>query len=214
MKNNNTKVGTYFIGEESHNFNFETNLSTVDKMSFINSVVDTLVDDEHYNSVMREMIFDIMLIRFMTDINTKDFSLEQIEEFLTETNIVDVIKVNVEDGLIDELNKNVDLGIEYKTGIHTNPLGEAFASLVNTLEKKVNEIDLKSAMGMATKFLGMTEELTPESVVNAYINSDMHKDNLEEIAKSKEQKEMLAKGLAKVVDIAVEKAKEEIKQED
>ena len=38
---------------------------------------------------------------------------------------------------------------------------------------------------MAQKFAGMTGELTPESVVNAYIDSDLHKKNLDEIAESK-----------------------------
>ena len=93
-----------------------------------------------------------------------------------------------EEKLLDELNKAVDKSIEYITGIHTNPLGEALASLVSTLEKKINEFDMGSVMDMAQKFAEMTGELTPESVVNAYINSDMHKNNLEEIAESKVEK--------------------------
>ena len=59
--------------------------------------------------------------------------------------------------------------------------------LLKKLEKKVNEVDLASAMGMAKKFAEMTGKLTEEGIVNAYINSDMHKKNLEEIAESKKE---------------------------
>ena len=44
---------------------------------------------------------------------------------------------------------------------------------------------MSGAMEMVQKFAGMTGNLTPENVVNAYINSDVHKKNLEEIAESK-----------------------------
>ena len=89
------------------------------------------------------------------------------------------------DGLLEQLNKAVDKSIEYRTGIHPSPLNEALASLVNTLEKKVNEFDMGGAMEMVQKFAQMTGELTPDSLVKAYIDSDVHKANLNEIAESK-----------------------------
>ena len=75
--------------------------------------------------------------------------------------------------------------IQYLTGIHTNPIGESLASLFSTIEKKVNEIDLDSMMSMAQKFASMTEDFTMENLVKEYMNSDVHKENLAEIANSK-----------------------------
>lgn len=194
MKNmKNIMTGTYFKGEEAKSFNFYTELSSADKLKFVNSVVSILVDDNSYNSVIRNLIFDFYLINIFTDIdiselNESSFFINDVEQFLEETDIVDVIKVNAKDGLIEELNKAVDLNIEYLTGIHPNPLNEALVSLVNTLEKKMNDIDLSNMMGMVQKFAGMTDEFTPENIVNAYIDSDVHKKNLEEIEESKKQK--------------------------
>lgn len=192
MNTNITKIGTYFYNEESHNFEFETTLSASEKISFINSVVDTIVDDNYY-AVIRDMVFNFSLIRTFTDIDTtfvknSDNMIDTIEEFLDETNIVDVIKANMEIGLLEELNKAVDKAIEYKTGIHPSPISDSLASLLSTLEKKVNEFDMGSMMDMAQKFAGMTDEFNLDNLVNAYMNSDLHRANLEEITESKKGK--------------------------
>ena len=189
-KMKNIMTGTYIHNNETYNFNFGTSLSIADKAKFVNSVVSLVVSDENYNLVIKDLVFDFYTIDFLTDIDITELKqsptfLNDVEQFLEETNIVDIVKANMVNGLLEELEKAVNKSIEYRTGIHPSSLGEALASLVSTLEKKVNEIDLGSAMDMVQKFTGMTGELTPESLVNAYINSDMHKNNLEEIVESK-----------------------------
>lgn len=201
MKNmKNVKIGTYVYNDKTFNFNFATDLSAHDKTVFVRTVVDTLVDDTTYDSIIRDMIFDFSIIRRFTDIDTSFIkamdddgneisALISIEQFLEETNVVDIVKANMEIGLLDELNEAVDKSIEYRTGIHPSPISDALASLLSTLEKKVNEFDTGSMMDMAQKLAGMTGELTPESIMNAYINSDIHKKNVEEIAESKREKD-------------------------
>lgn len=187
---NNMKTGTYTYNDESYNFDFYTDLSAANKLKFVNSVVSILVDENHYNSVIRDLVFDFYIVDIMTDIDTIEFKqspnfLNDVEQFLNETNIVEVVKANAFFSLFDELNAAVDKSIQYLTGIHPSPIADSIASLLSTLEKKVNEIDLGSAMDMVQKFANMTDKLTPDSVVNAYINSDIHKKNLDEIAESK-----------------------------
>ena len=186
-------MGTYIRGEETHNFNFYTDLRIADKQKFVNSVANLIVDGEDYNSVIRDLIFDFYVIDIFTDIDTTEFKkssffVNDVEEFLEETNIVDIVKENASPTLFDELNQAVNKLIEYRTGIHFNPLNEVLASLVSTLEKKINEFDMGSMMNMAQKFANITGELTVDKVVDAYINSDTHKKNLEEIAESKADK--------------------------
>ena len=198
------KTGTYFKGEESFNFEFYTKLSIVKKLEFVNSVTSLVVGDGNYNSVIRDLVFDFYLVDIFTTVNTVDLKisdhfLDDVEEFLEETNIVDIVKTNMEFGLLEELNKAVDLNIEYLTGIHTNPLNDALTSLVNTLERKINEVDLNSMMEMVSKFSGMTEEFTPENVVKAYLGSDVHKKNVEEIAEVKRQKDVITKKLDEAI---------------
>lgn len=189
----NVMTGTYIRGDKFINFNFGTSLSTAEKLRFVNSIVDILVDEGHYNSVIRDLVTDFYIVDIFTDVDTVELKqspkfVNDVEQFLEETNIVDIVKANASPTLFDELNKAIDNSIEYLTGIHTNPLNDALASLVSMLEKKLNEFDMASMMDMAQKFSAIAGELTPEKVVNAYIDSDLHKNNLEEIAESKAER--------------------------
>ena len=192
------KNGVFTYKDESYNFNFNTSLSAYDKLVFIKTVVDNIVSDNSYDVVIKDLIFDFAIIEVFTNIDTSFINAKDengddidsiilIEHFLEESNAVDVVKANMEIGLLDELYRAVDLNIQYLTGINPNPLNEAIASLVSTLEKKINEVDLDSMMGMAQKLAGMTEDFTLENAVNAYMNSDIHKKNLAEIAESKKK---------------------------
>lgn len=193
------KNGVYARNGENYNFNFKTSLSAYDKLTFVKIVVNTLVDENGYDFIIKDLIFDFSIVRVFTDVDTSFINVKNddgetinpiipIEEFLEETNIVDIVKANMENGLLEELNKAVDLNIQYLTGIHPSPLSDSIASLISALEKKINEVDLSSMADMAQKFAGMTGELTPERVVNAYINSDIHKSNLAKIEETKSDK--------------------------
>ena len=189
----NVKMGAYIRGEDIIDFNFGTDLSAFEKQKFVNSVVGLVVDEQNYNSILRDLIFDFYTIKYLTNIDTSEFEesytfVDDVEQFLEETNIVDIVKANASPALFAELNKAIDKSIEYITGIHSSPLNEALASLVSTLEKRVNEFDMGSMMNMAQKFANITGDFTVDKVVNAYMNSDMHKNNLEEIAESKAEK--------------------------
>lgn len=188
----NMKTGTYAYNDESYNFDFYTDLSAAMKLRFVNSVVDLLVDENHYNSIIRDIIFDYYTIKILTTVNTEELDnsltfLNDVEDFLLSTNIVEIVKANAFPTLFDELNNAVDKSIQYLTGIHPSPIADSIAPFLSALEKKINEVDLDSMMGMAQKFAGMTGELTPENIMNAYMNSDIHKKNLDEIAESKKK---------------------------
>lgn len=214
----NIKTGVYTYNNEIYDFEFGTDLTMAERVGFVNSVVDLVVDDlnKKYNSIIRDLIFDFYVIDIMTNIDTTKFKtspafLDDVEEFLENTNIIDIVKANAFPHLFDELNKAIDNSIEYITGIHQNPFSEALAGLVNTLEKKINEVDLDSMMGMAQKFAGMTEELTIDNVMKAYINSDVHQSNVAEIEESKKQMTEIAEDLDKAIKIANEEGKSKTK---
>ena len=212
-----TKTGAYTYNDEFYNFEFKTNLTASEKVTFVNSVTNTIVG-EGYNSIVKDIMFDHMIVQLFTDIgnfyiqNVED-KIDAIEQFLNETNIVDIVKANMEVGLLDELNDAIELDIEYRTGIHPNPLNKALASLLSTLEKKINEVDLESMMGMASKLAGMTDDFNIDNLVKAYMNSDVHKANLEEIAASKEENPNVINmaEMAEKLDKAIKETNEEAK---
>lgn len=184
------KSGAYIKDGESYDFNFYTDLTSSDKLFFVNAVTDILIDEDNYNFIIRDLIFDYFVIDTFTDVNTleleesEDF-INDLEEFLEETNIVDVVKVNMVDGLLDELNHAVNLNLEYRTGIHVNPISEALTGFINTLERKVVDVDLSGMAEIAAKFNGMKDELTMDNLVKAYTSTNIFKNNLKEVEEAK-----------------------------
>lgn len=194
---NEIRTGVFVYNDVSYDFNFKTNLSADEKLTFVRTVVNSVISDSGYDVVVKDLIFDFAIIDVFTNIETSFINAKDkdgndinpiiiIEHFLEETNVVEIIKTNMSDGLLDELNHAVDLNIQYLTGIHTSPINDAVSKLISVLEKKIDKIDLESMMNMATKFVGMTEDFTVDNIVKSYIDSDVHKNNLDEIAKSKE----------------------------
>lgn len=205
----NVMIGSYIYNDETVDFNFYTNLTMSEKIEFISGVTNVLID-ESYLPVLRDMMFDYFVIKLFTDVNTPDIGedddvIEIIEEFLEVTDIVDVVKANMDFGLIEELNYGIDKNIEYKTGIRKNDLNEALASLVNTLERKVNEIDLTGAMEMVSKFAGMTDDFTTENIVKAFTMTDEFKKNVAELEESKERRAKMVEEVSNVISLADKK---------
>lgn len=194
-------MGVYTKGEENFNFNFYTELSTTKKVEFVNTVVGLVLVEDNYNFIIRNLVTDFAILDVFTDIDTEPLwkssqFIEDVENFLEETNIIDVVKANVDVELFEELNKAIDLNLEYKTGIHPSPLNEALTSLVNTLERKMEEFDMSGAMEMMQAFNGISGDLTPENIVKAYMDTSIAKKNAIEVEESKKNKAAIVEKVA------------------
>lgn len=182
MADNNIKLGVYNLNGEDFTFNFKTSLSAIEKVYFVNSVTESLIDD-NYNYVLKDLIFDFYIVDVfcidfdMSDIFKSGSLIENIENLLDETNIVDIIKANVDADVISELRDAVDLNIEYRTGIHRNPIAESLSDLFNTIERKIEGVDLDAITSFAQDMRGISGELTMEKMLEAYANTSMYKDN-------------------------------------
>ena len=184
------KTGVYTYNGVEETFTFYTTLRAIDKINFINLATNVLVDDNYY-SIIRDLIFDFEIVDVMTDVDVSDVrnandAISAIEDFLDETNIVDIVKANAPE-LIEELNKAVDDNIEYHTGIHKNPIAESLSHLLNTIDKKVSDIDTDSMMNMAQAISGISGELTADKFIEAYANSDMFKEKYAQMVADKEK---------------------------
>lgn len=184
-------------------FNFYTNLSASEKVAFVSTVTNTLVAD-NYHSVIRDMIFDFEIIKMFTDVDVSEINdvrdtISFIENLLEETNIVEIVKANAVDGLIEELNKAVDDNIQYRTGIHRNPLNDALTNLVKTIENKVNSVDVNTLMEIAQKLNGITDDMTPERIVEAYSKTDAFKNNMKEVNDRKKKNAEIAESISQAI---------------
>lgn len=186
---NNLKTGFYSHNEDKIEFNFKIDLRAEDKIKFVNFVTEILVDD-NFNWIIKDMIFDYGIINIFTDIDNseiKDSSnvINQIENLLQETNIVEIVKANVVEGLIGELEDAVERNIEYRTGVHRNNFTDALSNLIKTVNKKINGINIEDMMALAQKFNGISGELTADKIVDAYAKSDIFRGDYEKMIKDR-----------------------------
>lgn len=180
--NNEIKTGVYTIDDKDTPFAFYTSLSAYRKSQFVVSVSNILVGD-NYNYVIRDLAFDFCIVAIFTDIDTADVQdaddgITAMEEFVEKFKpVIDIVKANVEDGVFDELHTAIDLNIEYRTGIHINPISSSLASLLNTIERKVDGIDLNSMMDLAQSMSGISDELTADKLLDAYARTNIFKEH-------------------------------------
>ena len=78
------------------------------------------------------------------------------------------------------------MNIEYKTGIHINPISSSLSSLLDTIEQKVDGIDLEEMMGIAGSIASISDELTADKLLDAYAKTDIFKKNWENAESDKE----------------------------
>jgi hypothetical protein len=187
MKTFDKKNAIYKYVDEEIQFDFYTSLPTSKKMEFVNNVSYLLIGD-NYNVVLKNLLFDLFVVNIFTnvdisDIINSDTFIDDAEDFLDETNIVEIVKANAEIGVMDELERAIDLNIEYRTGIHRNIISESIANLINTFENKVGSFNVNAdeMMGMMDVLSGLSNELTMDNLLDAYARSDMYKANRENV---------------------------------
>lgn len=198
---NNVKTGVYTRNGEDFNFNFYTSLNAYDKMKFVNEVTSLVVGD-NYNYVIRDLMFDFSIVNNFTDVDLSSVSdsnnsIREIENIIEETNIVEIVKANVEVGVIEELEKAVDLSIEYKTGIHRNPIAESIGKLIDTLENKMSGINTDALLQAADVFNNMSGEFTMDKLIDSYGKSDMFKKHYDNMMADRERRMEDAKTVIK-----------------
>lgn len=185
------KIGTYTENGTEYTFNYNTNLTMVDKLKFVNTVTGFIVGD-NFNFLARNLFFDFEIIDIFTDYNInyvfdlKD-SISEMERLLNETDIVATIKENMTDGLLAELYEAVNLNVEYKTGIHKDTVRDAIEEILKTIETKIQEVDMEGFNAFAKVFSKHAKDFTPAEIINAYSNSDIFKKRTRQMEQKRKQ---------------------------
>lgn len=187
--------GVYVFDGVEKEYNYITDMTALTKAKFV-TMVSQLLIGENYLSILRDLVFDFVLIKLMTNVDVSNITdpenadgLSMMEEFVLRTDIVETLKSDMREGLLDELNKAVDDNIEYRTGIHKNPIADAVASFVKVLEKQVQDIDTGKIMGIAEALGKISGEFTPEKVNEAYFNSPMFKQRQAELIAERKKRD-------------------------
>lgn len=165
-------------------FHFSDNLTARQIYLFVSMVADNTVTDNLYVDPLKSLFFDYSIIAFFTDIDIESAvegktlldSISIIEDILNNTNIVEIVKANMIDGLWDKLEKAINDTIEYRTGVHKRNLEASLENLIQSIETKINEIDIGEFVDFAEKISSISDDLSPEKLVDAYEASGLFKE--------------------------------------
>ena len=167
--------------EKEIDFKYRTELTLQQKVSFVNFVLGVIFDDDYCFSIIKNEVFDIALIYMFTDVFKYDedftFSLNNIEEMLNTTNVIDILKKEIDNDLIKDLNEVIDINIAYKTGVNVNSISTSFSSLLKTIENKVSDFDVDEFSNTLKKFGDITNGMSPDKIIELYTKTDAYKKN-------------------------------------
>ena len=167
--------------EKEIDFKYRTELTLQQKVSFVNFVLGVIFDDDYCFSIIKNEVFDIALIYMFTDVLKYDedftFSLNNIEEMLNTTNVIEILKNEIDKDLIKDLNEVIDINIAYKTGVNVNSISTSFSSLLKTIENKVSDFDVDEFSNTLKKFGDITNGMSPDKIIELYTKTDAYKKN-------------------------------------
>lgn len=176
----NAYVEEYYNGTEKKVVRFVDNLNIVEKIAFVNDVVDYVISGDKFDPIIRDLMFKFTVIQYFTDIefdiDEGKSNLEQIEEFITESNLYEVITAKIHKEVIHELDKAVNDKIFFMSGVKMNDLEYSVTKLIDEIFEKVSQFDMNSI----TK---MIEDYTPDNLLDTYSKSESMKKILEEAMK-------------------------------
>lgn len=160
-------------------FNYFTNLSAKNKIKFVNTVVDTLVDSDtlRYNGIVKDLIFEFTIIDVFTDVDVDEIResvdvITAIEDFLYETNIIDIVVANVDTQLMESLRIAVDENIQYRTGVNPNSISSVISGMLGKFEKMLKDVNVNELVDFAKKINGISDDINMDKIIKTYGDSN------------------------------------------
>lgn len=180
-----TGTSAYTYEGKETEYHYAVNASYMEQAAFVISVTDGVIINGNYVSALKDVIFNLKLVQSFTDIDMSQFyvdnglNLDMFASFDEETGVSDMLKVFADDGVIDSLISALDDNIAYRTGMRRDGVTEAVVGLIKTITARVatfgNGLDADATMDFIQKFT--ESDISGESIVNAYLNSDNYKKN-------------------------------------
>lgn len=172
-------------------FEYTKTLTLKQKTTFVNNVLEVLFQNDYCYSIIKNEIINFMIIDSFTNIfkidEDFDYSLNKIDEFLSDTNVIDVLRKEIPSELIKELTDVIDRNIAYKTGVNENDLSTVLSSLLKTIEDKISDFDVNELTTTLKEFSKITDGLSQEKILDLYTKTDAYKENYENVVQSKNE---------------------------
>ena len=187
---NYTEKSTYTHNGEVIEFNYSPTATYTEQVSFVDIVSKNVFVDGNYLLLLEDITFNFMLVKTFTDIKADciaEGDIDAFAEFDKATDITNKLRKLINPQLIKSLETSVKDNIVYKKNIAHDNISTALVDLINTVKEKIEAfgdgLDSNAVMEFIQKF--SEADLNSESIVDAYLNSDVHKNKVTELVDSK-----------------------------
>ena len=97
--------------------------------------------------------------------------------YIDDSTVKEILKKEIDNDLIKDLNEVIDINIAYKTGVNVNSISTSFSSLLKTIENKVSDFDVDEFSNTLKKFGDITNGMSPDKIMELYTKTDAYKKN-------------------------------------
>ena len=125
------------INGQSFTIKIKSVISFKDMSSFVNTVVNNSFTDDEYDSVNNEMAFNRCLLAYYTNI---PFDIEDIDNLIYQTNIMDLIKDNVSKKQLSSIKRMILESIDFKQRKILSVQKSKIDELINRIAEEQSEI--------------------------------------------------------------------------
>lgn len=181
---NYNMTGQFTYKDETYDVKYTDTLTTFEKLQFINNTVSWVVGED-YRPILKRFAYRYNLC-LLSDVDFNQFvsadengsNVAELIEFIDNTDLPDIIEAELDMAVVDELKENIDLDIEYRTGIHRDSISSAISDLINKFSKKMDEVLTPDTLDALTKIASMADP-EPKEMVNAFIDNNEHHEQIE-----------------------------------
>jgi hypothetical protein len=177
----------YKYNNEEIKYNIKSYVNMSDRIKIIKDTARLCIIDDDYFSCLEDIAFDIALINVLTDIDLGDMSIDDTDNFIKNTNVIDSIKSAIGENFIEKLRQETSYNIEYKTGIHEDSVSKSISNFFKILNEKIYFDQVKANTILEKLNTLNLENLDINAVVDAYVKSEEFKSNKSDLINSKNE---------------------------
>jgi len=173
---NKVETSIYTFNNETKKYSYNTKISASKKVEIVNATTNLILDDEDMSGyAVKDLMFNIVLLKSLTNIDFKDnTTLDEYEEFIEETDVMEVLHSALGYNVLQELQSCVMVNLQYMVGdkgVKIDVLSSSISRLLNTISDNVasyNTKDIKKFMKNINKVSG---DMSVEKFVKALADS-------------------------------------------
>ena len=185
-----TKKDTYTYNGEAIEYHYSSTATYAEQSAVVSVVSDMVFVKGNYLPLLKDIAFDFVLLSNFTDVDFVGMGINDVDafaEFDKATGIAKKVKSSLNPTMVKTLAASVDANIEYKRQTVQDNISTAVVELIKTLTDKVatfgDDIDTDMVMDFVQKF--NESGFDSESIAEAYFNSDVFKQNVEQVTDKK-----------------------------